>query len=217
MLIYLITNKINKKQYVGQTIKTIEMRWKRHCWNCTSIHNDMPVDHAIKKYGKENFTIELLEKCSSQEQLDRQELFWALKLNTFAKNGYNLKAGNGRGSVSQETRDKLSKSSKGRKVSEETRRKSSESHKGFKMSDETKVKLSLYWKGVPLSKLARDNSLKACAKSYRFLSPTNEVVDIYNMAKFCRDNNLTPSQMCNVANKKANHHKGWRLFIDDEK
>lgn len=35
MFIYLITNNVNGKQYVGQTTKTIEERWKRHCWQST--------------------------------------------------------------------------------------------------------------------------------------------------------------------------------------
>jgi group I intron endonuclease len=68
MLIYLITNLLNNKQYIGQTTQSLEKRWQRHCWKSTS-KNSMPICHAISKYGKENFKIEILIPCASQEEI----------------------------------------------------------------------------------------------------------------------------------------------------
>ena len=56
-----------------------------------------------------------------------------------------------------------------------------------------------------------DNAIKARAKSYTFIGPNGDVVDIYNLNKFCKDNNLTQSAMSAVSNGKAKQHKGWRL------
>lgn len=53
------------------------------------------------------------------------------------------------------------------------------------------------------------NSEEAHAKSYKFLNPNGEVANIYNLNKFCRENNLHPSHMCQVFNGKREHHKGW--------
>lgn len=90
--IYLITNLLNSKKYVGQTIGSIEKRFSRHCWLCTS-KNNMPIAVAIKKYGKQNFKIELLEQVDTLEEANEKEVFWSLYYNTMSPNGYNLKVG----------------------------------------------------------------------------------------------------------------------------
>ena len=57
----------------------------------------------------------------------------------------------------------------------------------------------------------KDNAIKASAKSYKFNSPDNEEVEIYNLRQFCRDNSLDQSAMCKVYSRKAKQHKGWSL------
>lgn len=87
--IYMITNKVNGMSYVGQTRYTVEFRWRQHQHknDGTYFHN------AIKKYGIENFTIEILEECEVSK-LDSREIFYIAKYNTFEK-GYNLTIGGG--------------------------------------------------------------------------------------------------------------------------
>ena len=75
--IYKITNKINGKVYVGQTTKTLKERFEKHCWGTTkkdSYHFNMAIKKAIKKYGKENFTIELIEEVETTK-LDEREVY----------------------------------------------------------------------------------------------------------------------------------------------
>lgn len=68
--IYKITNLINNKSYIGQSIR-IENRFKDHCKkSSTSL-----ISRAIQKYGKENFSFEILEICLP-EQLDEREQYW---------------------------------------------------------------------------------------------------------------------------------------------
>lgn len=88
--IYKITNKINKKAYIGQSID-IERRWQEH------IHEDRQsyIHNAIKKYGINNFSFEIIEECS-KEELDEKEIFWIKYYNTF-ENGYNLTLGGNSG------------------------------------------------------------------------------------------------------------------------
>ena len=90
--IYKITNKINNKIYIGQTIKSLDERFKRHLLVCRlGNHNNIKLYNAIRKYGKENFQIEEIEK-TSQDKLDERERFWIKKLDTF-NNGYNSTLG----------------------------------------------------------------------------------------------------------------------------
>ena len=65
--IYKIQNQINGKIYIGQSIH-IEQRWKEHCQ--APIHS--LIAQAIHKYGKENFTFEIIEECSVDD-LDKLE------------------------------------------------------------------------------------------------------------------------------------------------
>ena len=76
--IYKITNHINGKIYVGQTTKSLKERFQKHCWGTTendSYHLNMAIKKAIKKYGKENFTIELIEEVEAAK-LDEREVYW---------------------------------------------------------------------------------------------------------------------------------------------
>lgn len=82
--IYKITNLINGKNYIGQSIH-IETRWNEHCRNSSK----RLISQAIQKYGKENFSFEILEECS-QEQLKERERFYIQKFNTIVPNGYNV-------------------------------------------------------------------------------------------------------------------------------
>lgn len=89
--IYKITNKINNKVYIGQTVQTIKGRWRQHVneaygeMKCAHLHS------AIRKYGEENFTIEEIENCP-QELLDGREIFWIKEYHS-VEDGYNISAG----------------------------------------------------------------------------------------------------------------------------
>lgn len=82
--IYKITNLINGKSYIGQSIH-IERRWEEHCRPST---NSM-IANAIKKYGKENFQFTILTECNI-EDLNRLESYWINKENTITPYGYNV-------------------------------------------------------------------------------------------------------------------------------
>ena len=142
--IYKITNTVSGKAYIGQTIHdAVKSRIYRHL-NGHSRGSQL-VKRAIKKYGKDAFTYEILHDGIIPEFLDTLEIEAIEKFNTVAPNGYNLTTGGGGGSPSEETRRKISKSLKGKKQgphSEEHRRKIGLAHKGKKLSHEHRKKLS---------------------------------------------------------------------------
>lgn len=86
--IYIITNIINGKQYVGKTKQPIELRLEQHryCNANTKIHN------AIIEFGYNNFKIELLEKVNDNIALEKEK-FYTNKYNTKFPNGYNEMVG----------------------------------------------------------------------------------------------------------------------------
>ena len=85
MIIYCITNKINGKQYVGQTIRTPKERFDEHCRRDTTY-----IGKAIAKYGRENFKIEVVDSSLLIDDLNEKETYWIKRCNTLKPNGYNL-------------------------------------------------------------------------------------------------------------------------------
>lgn len=141
--VYKITNKINNKVYIGITSKGLSARWKEHLYNAEhgcpfKLHN------ALRKYGKENFSIELIDFCNSWEELEEKEKYYISEYKSLQDEfGYNMTEG-GDGTigryVTMETRDKIRQKALGREVSEETREKLSEAGK---VRTENRVS---YWK-----------------------------------------------------------------------
>lgn len=92
--IYKITNKINGKVYVGQSID-IEERWKQHEYKAFNINGNAynsAIHQAFRKYGVENFEYQVIELCSVEE-LDAKEIYWIDKLDTLSPKGYNILPG----------------------------------------------------------------------------------------------------------------------------
>jgi hypothetical protein len=105
--IYKITNTVNGKIYIGQTIHTTEWRWNTHL---LAAYNNRMGDHnvlfhrAIRKYGIDAFVVEELEKCDNA-MLSEREQYWIKKYNSY-KEGYNLTIG-GEGTTKYEDSDIL--------------------------------------------------------------------------------------------------------------
>lgn len=97
--IYVITNLINLKQYVGKTSYSLEKRWKEHQYDYkkSEINQHRPLYNAMLKYGIENFDIRPLEINIPEEKIDEREQFWISHLNTFYS-GYNATLGGDGGS-----------------------------------------------------------------------------------------------------------------------
>jgi hypothetical protein len=91
--IYKITNLVNGKVYIGQSIN-IEKRWKTHkkdaLWK-DGLNYEYPLYRAIRKYGIKNFSFEIIEECAIDE-LNEREIFYIAKYDSY-ENGYNQTRG----------------------------------------------------------------------------------------------------------------------------
>ena len=132
-VIYKLTNNVDKKCYVGQTVQKLRKRLNQHKNSKTATG----VDGAIKKYGWENFSYELLEVCPV-EILDEREIFWIAELKTKAPNGYNLTDGghgNRGNKMSDEQKKKIAATLKAKGIKPPSR-------KGIPNSPATRAKMS---------------------------------------------------------------------------
>ena len=92
--IYKITNKINGKCYIGQSIN-IKRRWRNHkkdaFWK-NGPDYEYPLYRAFRKYGVDNFSFEVLELCT-QDELNQKEIEYILLYNSCGDGGYNQNEG----------------------------------------------------------------------------------------------------------------------------
>lgn len=159
--IYKITNKLNDKVYIGQSVD-INARWRQHI----NAKDNYAIHNAIKKYGKENFSFEILLECPA-EMLNVWERDMIALYDCISPNGYNLTEGGEGYKCSEETRLKMSNIRKGIHLSEETRLKMSEvkkgrisNRKGVPCSEETKIKISESMKGKKHQPLSAEHKRK---------------------------------------------------------
>ena len=90
--IYKITNKVNNKIYVGQTIKTVEKRFQQHKNNSNKDYfSQIVLYQAFRKYGIDNFICETIEEVEN-EKLDEREKYWIEYYNSYLE-GYNSTLG----------------------------------------------------------------------------------------------------------------------------
>lgn len=93
-VIYLITNLVNDKKYVGQTQHgREERRWLEH--SIYDLNDNKILHNAIKKHGSENFEFKVIEADIPETLIDEREKYYIKYYNTFYLNGqgYNMTEG----------------------------------------------------------------------------------------------------------------------------
>lgn len=145
--VYIIINTINGKVYVGSSID-VEKRFGEHKSGLRNkSHKNIYLQNAWNKYGEDAFEFKALEYIEESLLLEREQ-FWMDKYQSYNRRvGYNIAPIAGRNigikrrPVSQETRLKISLTSRGRKLSDEAKNKMRGKAIGRLHSEETKEKL----------------------------------------------------------------------------
>jgi group I intron endonuclease len=120
--LYIYENLINGMIYIGQT-KNLEVRDYRHCHD-----NDMKIDKAIREFGRENFSLNVIATTDTEDQIVYAEIDWIARArNLLGRNMlYNVSCGGPNGW-------------KGLKHSEESRKKMSRTHEGMHVGNKNNM------------------------------------------------------------------------------
>jgi len=188
-IIYIVTNNINSKSYIGKTTRTLEIRKQRHYSDSKYKANNRHFLLALLKYNPIVFEWDILEVVEDS-RLNEAEVFWIAYFKYIHADLYNMTRGGDGGrtwdfKLSAEKRQQMALSSRGRK-----------------QSAETLLKLSKIRKGKG-------------AKTYTLVSSEGVVTTIINMLEFCKQHKLDSSHMIKVYKGKINRYKGWTRVIGD--
>jgi group I intron endonuclease len=145
-VIYKITNILNNKCYYGQTRQPPNRRWSQHK-QLAKKGGKMILYNAIRSYGVEHFSFDIICECETLDELNRKEIEYISANNTLAPNGYNAGKGGDNYEKTPETRAKISQANKGRVITDEWRKNMSNARKGRKITEETRQKMQVAQKG----------------------------------------------------------------------
>lgn len=179
-------NKINHKQYFGQTTLK-EGRWKVHCTNAR-VGRSGALSSAIRKYGKKNFTFTLLYAIKSKRVADYCEIGLIKKYKSIHQDfGYNRTTGGGtriRTKLSDLTKKQLSKNNWMAK-----------GHPGYEHSKErnNKISIALTGKIMPrkIRKKISESTSRAITNKWKDVKYRNKQIKSRIgkvFSKQCREN-----------------------------
>lgn len=187
MIIYKATNKINGKCYIGQTVKTLNKRIPSHKCDALTRNSSYGFHRALRKYGFDSFTWEILCECETKGEMNEMEYHYIKQYRSHgSENGYNMTWGGDGGPIMYgednpakrpEVRKKISKALKG-------------SNKGR-------------------SRIGGKNS--PFAKEWEITFPDGKIENILCLKSFCKEYNLTYPLMFHVIKGWQKHHKGFSI------
>jgi group I intron endonuclease len=217
MVIYLIINKLNLKEYVGQTVGTAEQRWYSH--TSLALRKNKPgtcaLSNAIRKYGKDVFAIKVLCACDSIEELNEKEIYHISVRNSATPNGYNIDSGGKNRRLHPDTKAKLSKAKTGKRgtpCSEENKQKLAQRNRDRIWTDESKAKSAAHRigqvYGPPSAETKQKLSNAHDKDKVKVLCIENNTV--YESVKdAARKLSLNKCHIFGVLAGRRNHHKGY--------
>jgi len=198
--IYCITNKINKRRYIGSSVD-IYRRFKEHQSDlrCGS-HANSFLQNSFRKHGEDSFLYEIIEQCDKEILIDREE-FWILQLQSFeAKFGYNFSP--------YPKRPRL-----GKKASPETLAKMSASNSGENHPNWGKKLSSSHVRNIALGQSGIKKPSSGRKKTYSIINPQGDIVVFTGLRKFCRDNRLNTTCILKLVKGTQEYHNKWRSVV----
>lgn len=241
--IYKIESEVNKKVYIGSSVKISSRLSAHRCKLKKGNHGNARLQHAWNKYGEQAFTFIVIEICEKNSLVEREQ-FWIDSLSAANRDtGYNIvkKAGGnahkarpkGTFKHTPETRRKMSESARARPpiasyferwgvkrknkpLSDDHKRNVSKSLKGRTFTEAHRQKTSAALKGR-VNPRAAETGRDALSKLYKITAPDQTVYNsVKGLPAFCKEHGLTRSSMGAVSQGLAKSHKGWKCEVIEE-
>lgn len=215
--VYIHTNRMNEKKYVGITSQPPESRWgtsgRNYRNKCPHFWN------AIQKYGWDGFTHTVIATGLDKEDACQMEIDLIGRYKTQDREfGYNTMAGGTAPSIPKEVREKMSRSMMGNKngfghpCSDEKKKKISDAQKGRKLTDNHKRKLSEAKAGKSHVPPSEETKKKISASHKKYPVYCVETDTVYESIQECaRQLGLTATGVCACCKGKHKTIKGYHV------
>jgi group I intron endonuclease len=211
-IVYLVTNRVNGKFYVGQTVQRLERRWGQHvsAANCVK-RKRHALALAIAKHGADNFDVTLLCECRDQWQLNVFEALYMQQYDSAAPNGYNLQLGGGRAKMSEVARQHITDAARTRYRNEAHIARTAANLVKHSRSPEGRARSSKMFKGKPKSPLHVSKMRFARFKPVKLRNPEGQIVNGAGIRLFCAAHGLVVGSVIDLMKGRIKQHKGWTL------
>ncbi len=220
-IIYKVTNKVNGKIYIGQTVQSLSKRIESHINKALSNEDDFYFHRAIRKYGKNSFIWEIIIQCNSRGELNRIEIKMIKEYDTFG-NGYNLNCG-GEGNAgfkhTEEAKRKISESKQGEKNPNYGKYGKDHPNFGKTHTKESKKKISESSEGKNNGMYGRWGNRSPKAKKYIITTPEGKEIFVHGLRNFCKNykkEKLRHQNLSKVVKGKYKHTKGYKCKYWEE-
>jgi group I intron endonuclease len=201
MCVYKISFTNYNKIYVGSSCRW-PYRRREHLYDLKkNKHHNRYLQRAYNKYGLSNINIDVLEFCNSEIDLREREQYWINFFDTTnPKMGFNLvKIVNKTGTIGYKFTDKQKND----------------------ISNRMKILMSNKDQREKVSNIISENIKENpniyngnfAAKTFFIFNPENELIEINNLCKFCRDKDLDYKKMYEVCYGRRSEYLGWKIDI----
>lgn len=221
--IYKFENNINHKVYIGQAIDLKE-RYKKHCKNIKDINHQEDLYQALREYGLQNFSYNVLEEYEffDQDLLNQKEKYYINLFNSLKPNGYNMIPGGTNGAGLAKGKAVQQFSLTGEKLNEFYSAHEAARQTGIDYSSicsccrkEQKFAKGYQWKWKEDNEQIIDISanINNQLKVYQYNKDTNVLIRVYeNLTEASKQTGYPKSAICNVCNYKNKSAYGyiWR-------
>ena len=226
MLIYRLTNLSNGKLYIGQTINTWKQRKRYYNTAIKSKANKQRIILALRKYGWDGFSVDIIDEASTREELNTLEEYYIAKYNT-VKEGYNTTNGGDnniwtdihrqilkdawtdeRRAAQSERMKEQNKRTKGSRE-DNISRGVKDYYKEFKKTDEFWEKNAKLQKGKEEWK---EKNKIATTRKFILENRDGEEIEVVNLQAWCREEGRP--DVCNLMGnykRQKGWAKGWRI------
>lgn len=172
--VYIHTNKINNKMYIGITSTKPQKRWGE---NGSGYKGCIKFYNAINKYGWDNFDHEIFASNLTFEEACSMQKLLISKLDTI-NNGYNVKEGGNGGPIPQEVRIKIREKRAHQVITKEAIQKMAATHRGTHHTEETiqKMRQAASVRGTHVRCIETDEVFMSIAQAARYFNVTTSAI-----------------------------------------
>lgn len=204
--IYAIRCMLNDMRYVGSASRSIRQRWNEHLSDLRRLdHCNQRLQRTWNKYGADSFVFEVLEFVDNPDLLLEREQYW-IDVYWGRDTCYNTApvAGSCIG---------VKHTTKTKQILKQTRLELMRGARRDIILERYKASMEGKWSGWPTNASARGHESRRSRRGdYVFVDSSGQIYHVSDVATFCRDRELSLTDMVKVGKGKRKSCKGWRRY-----